>query len=52
VKSVMAAFNDSPEDDPAFTLSTALNVIADDISEGEMNDIKAMLPEDIRQLWY
>ena len=48
----MAAFGDSLKDDPVATVSGALNVIADHISEGEMDDIKATLPEDIRKLWY
>jgi len=52
VDAVMAVFGDNPKDDPVATVSGALNVIADHISEGEMDDIKATLPADIRKLWY
>lgn len=52
VEAVMATFGDNPEYDPVTTVSGALNVIADHISEGEMDDIKSTLPEDIRKLWY
>jgi len=52
VDAVLAAFAETPTDDPVATVSAALNVIADHISEGEMDDIKATLPEDIRKLWY
>ncbi len=52
VDAVMAAFSDDPKDDPLATVSAALDVIANHVSEGEMNDIKATLPEDIRQLWH
>ena len=52
VDAVMAAFGDSPKDDPVATVSGALNVIADHISEGEMDDVKASLPKEIRDLWY
>ena len=40
-----------PFQSPTQTVSAALNIIADHVSEGEMNDIKGSLPEDIRKLW-
>ena len=51
VEAVMGAFSDEPKDDPAAAVSAALDVIADHISEGEMDDVKATLPKDIRELW-
>lgn len=51
VSAVEEAFGNTPNDDPSEMVSAALNVIADHVSVGEMNDIKASLPEDIRKLW-
>tara|TARA_R110000772_G_scaffold11226_8_gene35334 strand:- start:6114 stop:6542 length:429 start_codon:yes stop_codon:yes gene_type:complete len=51
VTAVEEAFADDPNDNPTQTVSAALNIIADHVSEGEMNDIKGSLPEDIRKLW-
>lgn len=52
VDAVMAAFSDAPKDDPATIVGAALDVIADHISEGEMDDVKGSLPKEIRELWY
>ncbi len=51
VSAVEAAFGNDPNDNPSEAVSAALNIIADHVSVGEMNDIKAGLPEDIRKLW-
>ena len=48
----MAAFSDEPKDNPATIVGAALDIIADHISEGEMDDVKASLPKEIRDLWY
>ena len=52
VDAVMKTFPDRPKGDPVAIVSAALDVIADHISDGEMEDVKASLPKDIRQLWY
>lgn len=51
VSAVEEAFGKATNDNPSEAVSAALNVIADHVSVGEMNDIKATLPEDIRTLW-
>ncbi len=51
VSAVEEVFGHTPGYDPSELVSAALNVIADHVSVGEMNDIKASLPKDIRKLW-
>ncbi|WP_417622495.1 DUF2267 domain-containing protein [Parasphingorhabdus sp.] len=52
VAAVEQAFGNDPNADPETTVSAALDVIADHISEGEMDDVKSSLPSDIRNLWH
>ncbi len=51
VAAVQEAFRDDPIVEPFEMVSAALNVIADHISEGEIDDVKASLPKEIRDLW-
>lgn len=51
VSAVEEAFGDDPNDNPSEVVSGALNVIADHVSAGEMQDIRASLPKDVRKLW-
>lgn len=52
VSAVEKAFKNDPNDDPVVAVSGALDVIADHISEGEIDDVKARLPANIRKLWH
>lgn len=51
VDAVAEALSDDLDVNPTDIVSATLNVIADHISEGEMEDVKATLPKDIRDLW-
>lgn len=52
IAAVESAFGDDPNEDGEAAVSAALNVLADHVSKGEMDDVKGSLPEDIRSLWY
>lgn len=51
VAAIEAEFLQDPNDDPVATARAALEVIADHVSEGEVEDIKSTLPNEIRSLW-
>ncbi len=48
---VAKAFPDDPEVDPKEIARTVFQVLEKRISEGEISDIKNLLPHDLRELW-
>jgi uncharacterized protein (DUF2267 family) len=48
---VSAAFRDEICDNPAFVTRAVFHVLERHISPGEINDVKASLPHEIRALW-
>ncbi|NNC71488.1 MAG: DUF2267 domain-containing protein [Sphingomonadaceae bacterium] len=51
IAAIEAAFIEDPNADPGVTARAALAVIADHVSEGEIDDVKSGLPPEIKALW-
>ncbi|MGI9515998.1 MAG: DUF2267 domain-containing protein, partial [Pirellulaceae bacterium] len=48
---VAARFSGDPGVDPETTCRSVMKVLARHVSEGEIDDIKACLPKELRELW-
>ena len=51
VAAVQKVHGNQPDDDPDRAVTAALNIIADHVSQGEMDDVRATLPKELRNLW-
>lgn len=51
VAEVEKAFANDPNDSPDEAVTAALNILADHVSKGEIDDVKATLPKELRDLW-
>lgn len=48
---IMEIFTEDPYENSEKLVSAVLEIIAEHVSEGEIEDIKRCLPEDVRTLW-
>jgi uncharacterized protein (DUF2267 family) len=44
-------FQNDPDVNPEEVIRTVFTVISSHVAQGEINDVKASLPEDLRRLW-
>ncbi len=50
-EAVRAELSDHPEITPEQAIDASLKILCDRVSEGEIDKIKKMLPEELRQIW-